>query len=317
VAVYAYLHTPKAVSTKEDDIVAFWEKRIRRDGALSAYNAFADSVSEVDASEAHRGAHLFGEALYAIQGVGGISTCDEQFMYGCLHQVVAEAILEDGPRVVYELGKKCAGDLQCLHGIGHGVVMWYGYEQDMLTEAFEACSKASPDNNFNGCVSGVFMEYNYPAFPQTKNTHLRPIPPHNYHEPCDTVPTEHAPLCYYWQVRLWKDSALEEKDNTVIISTISQRCALLHDDRRRGCMGGIGPSTISLTAYNPKEITRLCNAIQGNREEITLCHAEAGKVLIGTVSKEAMQQLCGYLPYVSEQKRCVEYATTESNPLTF
>lgn len=317
VTVCAYLYTKHTVSPKEESDVSFWENRIRHEGAVSAYKTLAHSAKELNASEAHRRAHLFGEALYATQGLDGLSVCDAQFMYGCLHQVVAEAILEGGPTIMYELGDKCAGDLQCLHGIGHGVVMWYGYEHNMLTEAFEACNKASPHNDFNGCESGVFMEYNYPAFPQEKNEYLRPLPLNNYHEPCDTVSTEHAPVCYYWQVRLWKDTELGKKDDDAIISTLSQRCALLHGDRRRGCMGGIGPSTISLSAYDPKEITRLCNAIQGTREEITLCHAEAGKVLVGTVSTEALHQLCNYLPYTSEQKRCIEYATTESNPLTF
>lgn len=315
VVVYYADHT---VTTKDFDSVLFWKEQIRTQGAQEAYQELSESLQHEGPSKAHDRAHVFGEALFLDSGIDGIEVCDEQFVYGCFHQVTGEAIATYGIATIPDIATRCKGDLQCLHGIGHGIVLWYGYDRPALSGAIKACDILPSHDIFSGCLSGVFMEYNHRSVTKKNSSlsSLRPLEPNTLNEPCDSLSGETAALCYFWQTRLWKDWEHGSLPNEELFRVLGQRCKTLDGVERRGCMAGLGPSTISVADYVPSIIARLCNATEGTKEEISLCYAEAAKVLTSTVSPEAAKGLCNSL---SERysARCIRYLEEPRNALTF
>jgi hypothetical protein len=317
IMVFAY-YVRDAVTPKDFDSVPFWKERIQTQGAEEAYQELAESLQEEGQSKAHERAHTFGEALFLLVGIDGIEVCDEQFIYGCVHQVIGEAIAKDGIDSLPTIATRCGGDSQCLHGMGHGVMLWYGYDRPALSDAIRACGTLPPHDLFDGCLSGVFMEYNHHSVTNegVSRVSLRQLEPNKLNEPCDSLSGETAALCYFWQTRLWKDLAYGTISDDELFRVLGARCKALRGIERRGCMAGIGPSTISVADYVPSAIARLCTATRGTEEEVTLCYAEAAKVLVGTVSTDAAKELCNVLSEKSSA-RCIAYTTNQKNPLTF
>ena len=139
----------------------YWRSRIEQVGQVDAYGELLVAAKDISISQAHVLAHSFGEALFLEESISGISTCDDQLIWGCYHQFVGTALTEFGTSIVKDLDERCPADssFSCRHGIGHGLVGFYGYDFEALKESLSFCTllDAGPRN---GCFDGVFMEYN-------------------------------------------------------------------------------------------------------------------------------------------------------------
>lgn len=91
--------------------------------------------------------------------------CTELFQSGCYHGVVQAyfiAMGEPNEEMVAGLCKPYEADpadrwrlFQCLHGLGHGLTMYYGHH---LLMALEGCDLLTTGWNRNSCYGGAFME---------------------------------------------------------------------------------------------------------------------------------------------------------------
>ena len=117
-----------------------FEKDIRSVGGERAYNRLADAVANLSADDQHEYGHLFGDALYKVEGLKGITVCDTRFSYGCFHQILSDAMITYGPSAVTMLDQKCKAVLQdaylsCQHGLGHGIMVSIGLNKEGYDEA--------------------------------------------------------------------------------------------------------------------------------------------------------------------------------------
>lgn len=91
--------------------------------------------------------------------------CTEVFQSGCYHGVVQAYFLATGEPDAEKVAGLCEpyeadpADrwllFQCLHGLGHGLTMYYGHH---LLMALDGCDLLTTDWNRNSCYGGAFME---------------------------------------------------------------------------------------------------------------------------------------------------------------
>lgn len=91
--------------------------------------------------------------------------CTELFQSGCYHGVVQAYFIATGEPDAEKVAGLCApyeadpADrwllFQCLHGLGHGLTMYYGHH---LLMALEGCDLLTTGWSRNSCYGGAFME---------------------------------------------------------------------------------------------------------------------------------------------------------------
>jgi hypothetical protein len=160
------------------------------------------AIPEV-AANCHRIVHTIGAAVLAREDgdvatalTEGDSTCWSGFYHGLLERALAPA------RSTGELGRLIrdlcdpAGKswptftlYQCLHGIGHGLMLRTGYQRDV---SLDLCTRLVDTWSRQSCDGGVFME----GFSPSLGDKPPPWDPAKPLEPCPSVADVHKLYCY-------------------------------------------------------------------------------------------------------------------------
>lgn len=267
---------------------AYWEGQIKRLGGNAAYQEFARSVATSTPQSQHAQAHIFGGALYQVEGLSGLATCDSQFSFGCFHESLGRAISSLGLSVVTQLNEECfkgAGNapLACQHGIGHGIVAYIGYDLSSLKKSLAICKTLPGIHPVGGCYGGAYMEFNMRTMlgsegsPREDNSDLL--------SPCDRLDASDQPACYFWQP-LWWHIVFDRQgihDQLKNYTKIGALCADVPVDSRSRCFEGIGnniPVDIQ-AATSVEEVGRnLCVAAAPVIEDRVHCLSFLAKSLL-------------------------------------
>ncbi|MCY3599366.1 MAG: hypothetical protein OXN85_05300 [Gemmatimonadetes bacterium] len=134
--------------------------------ALEMLESLAAADREAQA-QAHVLTHAIGINAYAPGETftDAFEECTEVFQSGCYHGVVQAYFIAMGEPNAEMVAGLCApyeadpADrwllFQCLHGLGHGLTMYYGHH---LLMALEGCDLLTTGWNRNSCYGGAFME---------------------------------------------------------------------------------------------------------------------------------------------------------------
>ena len=258
---------------------AYWLDRVNAVGGDSAYKEFETFVDPMTANKKHAEAHIFGGALYMVEGLSGLPTCDTQFSLGCFHEFLGKAISSLGLSVVTELNKTCFKEtgnspLACQHGIGHGIVADIGYDLSSLKKSIAICKTLSGINRIGGCYGGVYMEYNMQTMLGTDGAPRQAGA--DLMRPCDELTTPDQPTCYFWQP-LWWHTVFDEqgiRDQTVNYQKIGALCTRVPANSRQFCFEGIGnniPTDIRATTSIEESARKLCVAASSDAKDQLDC----------------------------------------------
>lgn len=271
---------PMSSNGSYDEMLIFWTKEIKRLGGGEAYQVFKNKYAHLDINQQHARAHIFGEALYKVEGIEGIVVCDSDHGYGCYHSFFGFALAAEGLDIMSDLDRACIkahGErgLGCQHGIGHGVLAELG--QDRLVEALVECKKLSWQGPIGGCTSGVLMEYNQRTIEQGE---IRPLVVGEEYYPCNELPDQFTEACYHEQAAWW--SSVYESDYRLI----GDLCAKLSDQLdRRACYLGTGNILAGRSEYDKTKIINGCALMPDNQSRldctqgaVRLVAAEPGRV---------------------------------------
>jgi len=247
---------------------------IRITGAAKTYDQVKNRLSTVDNARQHSVAHIFGELLYTIEGLEGISVCDSSFGFGCYHSFFGRAISEKGESIVKELDKVCVDSygpmgLGCPHGIGHGLGEYFGPEK--IDRQLEICDSLTWKGRFLGCKGGVFMEYYTPIVTEndTVTTTVRPYEQANPYGVCPRVEPKFQPACFL-ELTGWWERVLE-KDYT----NIGKLCDSITDPiNRESCLLGVGYAAVQSNGYDIEQSMDICKTMPDD-DSIMLCRAGA------------------------------------------
>lgn len=249
-------------STKFDPLKErrLWERTIKAKGAERAYQEFLSLYKHMPDVDGHARAHIFGLVLYEQMGDESIGVCDDSFVYGCYHSVLAKALAQKGLAVLDGLDSACKKTgrdwLGCLHGIGHGLISFLSYEQEGLLEALEACKNLSWKGTVGGCTGGVFMEYNFRTMLDEGRTGniLRPLR-QDLHEPCSSLPREYLPACYYEQPDWWRHIFSND------FQKVRALCLSLSEELEEKCLIGMGRVIAQSVSYDIQKTSIMCDNI--------------------------------------------------------
>lgn len=121
---------------------------------------FLRSAYPEEPNDKHELAHKLGEIAIRVSGLNGFGKCDSFLNYGCFHGAALAAVRLSGP---HNLGEKlwdgCRKNARfpgdCLHGLGHALMIIKGYD---LLGAYEDCERLVKDRDVFWCLDGVAME---------------------------------------------------------------------------------------------------------------------------------------------------------------
>jgi hypothetical protein len=130
----------------------------------SVSSLFDDGV--IDSDTCHFIGHALGRELVRVEGFeSAVSKLDHFCRSGLIHGVFEGKIRSDGEGL--DVVSLCSSNrfssehvrLQCLHGLGHGLMMYHAYD---LSSALAKCSLLSSGDAFL-CSTGVYMEGFFPS----------------------------------------------------------------------------------------------------------------------------------------------------------
>jgi hypothetical protein len=144
---------------------------------------------------------------------------------------------------------------QCVHGIGHGLLIAYDYE---LPDALTGCERLSRGWDVDVCANGVFMENVHPSLPGASRAWVSESDPE---VPCNRVAERHRPACYQYAAgRVIKIGGSLAEASGVCLSFTPAWIDT--------CLDGLGRVVGANSNYRPSEVDTLC---AGARERAWVC----------------------------------------------
>ncbi len=260
------------------DSIDYWRSRIQKIGSESAYDEHVRLVTEGDIQRSHTLAHIFGSALYQEIGMDSVSVCDEAFAFGCLHEVFERVVDEFGIEGLRQSVVECTKDESrwhpCHHALGHGLVAFFGYDEAAVRDALEICHDGFDEDPINGCVGGVFMEFNlYTTEGPTIDP--RSVDEHGWYYPCTAIDGKFHKACYFWLPQWWREILRAEgMESVAIFERMGEMCETVPDKAfTRECFERVGQHATYESDYDPPLAKKLCDAATSEPTYNFLCRS--------------------------------------------
>lgn len=271
-----------------------WSELIGRIGGDKAYTKFKEVFSSEVNGNQHSVAHLFGELLYDKLGVNSLKVCDESFGFGCYHGVFTSAIGDKGPSILKDLDKICVeksgtGGSGCQHGLGHGLVEYYGHTIKGLNKALVACSGTTTFAKKFGCTSGAFMEFNIPN--SISNVDKKEFYPKDPYYPCPEVSNKFQESCHYELAQYWQN--VLERDYV----KMGNLCSNIQDQiNRESCYLGIGHIVVESLQMNVKNAVVICDKMPNQNGKLLCLAGITWEVFGNEPTRPKTKEACRTLP---------------------
>ena len=255
-------------------------------GALSSAGNIAlamgtlDRVVHLDPSlilVGHPLAHALGYAVRSTPATATrlLSECDDRYQSGCYHGILqryfdarvgmplAQSFLVapcDGLRGTKEQFRL----FDCLHGTGHGLMMYHRYD---VNASLKDCDRLTSDWDQRSCYSGVFMEHDMGARMQVfgegvfgMHRHSMPaqnvvlFKPGDLHYPCDATPPRYRRECYELQADLILPAVKQDYRKASAVCDGAGAPDLVN-----ACYVGLGRNASGGAAFQYAGIRKRCN----------------------------------------------------------
>jgi hypothetical protein len=234
----------------------------------------------------HRVTHIIGAAVLARNDnnvsrtfAEGSSTCWSGYYHGVLERAFADVKSLDARTLGAKSRALCSDPLvrksswlsyQCLHGLGHGLMITTGYQ---LPLALDVCRQLAGEWDRTSCKGGAFMENFITSYGGESPWVRRDDPLY----PCDWVAEGDKYTCYQQATtRIIRVVGLKWR-------TIAATCAEAEPNWVATCFGSFGQNASVNSARVPSKIVRLCaltRRYEGERE----CIRYAAMDIAGTYS---------------------------------
>ncbi len=277
-------------------------------GAVDSALEVLTALSSVDKSverDGHMYAHAIGIAAFdpARDFASTFTRCSELFHAGCYHGLIQAHFAGAGQvdaaavnglcREVAESGADRWTVFQCLHGIGHGLVILYEHD---LIKGLAGCDLLEDAWDRASCHGGAFMENvtnathphhaaltaalagghdehaSHADHGATAAEPFRPFDRDDLHYPCTIVEEHHKSACYGMQTSVML--YLNEYD----FGAAAEACDGAPETYRATCHQSLGRDASGFANRDIKELNRLC--AQDRSELAPNCYVGAAKAVI-------------------------------------
>jgi hypothetical protein len=251
-------------------------------GSLALVEAIAQRDPDVHA-DGHMYVHAIGIAAYDDARPFGpqFDACTELFHAGCYHGLIQARFAASTTVDAGTLNELCAGVgrggldrwvvFQCVHGIGHGLVVHHGGD---LPAALRDCDLLRSGWDRESCYGGAFMENigaaTHPHHAALAAEHLtrgghhghhghdqgaafEPLRAADPHYPCSIVDAKYLDACYAMQT-----SAILHL-NGYDFAAAAVTCDGAPEAQRRVCHQSLGRDASGFAQRDHRETDRLCS----------------------------------------------------------
>lgn len=229
-------------------------------GPQKALAALEDEVGTAT-NECHRIAHNIGSASLARYGgdVGrtfaeGSSTCASGYYHGVLSRALVNVKSYQASALGAVARGLCSGDevqalaeleYQCLHGLGHGLMITTGFN---LSTSLEVCDRLPGKWKATSCNGGVFMENFFTSY-GGQSPWVRDDDPVY---PCNVVAEEDKQTCYQLVTsRILRVIGVDWEKT-------AEMCAAVEKNWVASCFESYGRDVAGQTRRDPEEIREVC-----------------------------------------------------------
>jgi hypothetical protein len=272
---------------------------VYREGAGAALARLAEAMnSDRDIlSQCHQISHWMGAAgLLRAEGdlgsafVEGNETCGSGYWHGVMQARIGGLLADSESALTESLDTLCASEMirtspwiawQCVHGLGHGLLIARDYE---IPAALEGCETLSRPWDVDVCANGIFMENIVPSIPGAERPWIRAGDPEY---PCREMPERHQASCYQYSA-----------DQLIEISGFGPQtatgCLAFTPNWIDACLDGLGRVVGAASAYRPGEVATLC-AGAGPRAFVCVSGAAIDSFQNDTANLPRAGAICGVL----------------------
>ena len=256
------------VLTKNDTQLLYWLHILGPEKAMQWLLEHSGGGSLVDC---HQPAHQIGRIAYALKGgkafEKGDASCHSGYYHGAMERLLTEKGTLDLAATIEDTCKifdTDFGRFECLHGVGHGVMAYHGYD---LPEALTSCDKLNTTFAARSCYGGVFMEniitgLGIGAVPDHDTDWLSDDP----YFPCNALDSRYELQhdCYQmqtsWMLKLYDYD----------FDRVAETCLGAPLQMKPICFRSYGRDAAGHTLRDPAAMTKLCSKVldeENYREE--------------------------------------------------
>ena len=239
----------------------------------------------------HPLAHALGYAVRSNPRTASLllAQCDERYQSGCYHGILqryfdtrvglslAQSVLV-APCDPFRGTDQQFRLFDCLHGTGHGLMMYHAYEAQA---ALEDCDRLGTEWDRSSCYGGVFMEHIMGARMQTfgegkvgMHGHATPaatvtlFKPGDLHYPCSATAEKYRKECYTQQADLILPAVKQDYQQASTVCDAAGSANLV-----RACFSGLGRNASGAAAFGFDGIKRRCS--QASPAGVSFCYEGA------------------------------------------
>jgi hypothetical protein len=225
----------------------------------------------------HPLAHALGYAVRSTPRTASLllAQCDERYQSGCYHGIlqryfdarigmpIADGVLK-APCDPFRGTPQEFRLFDCLHGTGHGLMMYHRYD---VRAALAGCDRLSSDWDRSSCHGGVFMEHNMGirlgmVGDGEAGMHRHSMPtsavtlfkPGDLHYPCNAIPERYRKECYSLQPDLILPAVKQDYAKAAKVCDAAGAPPLV-----RACYAGLGRNASGAAIFAFDGIKRRCD----------------------------------------------------------
>ncbi|MBM3933767.1 MAG: hypothetical protein FJ319_05620 [SAR202 cluster bacterium] len=250
----------------------------------------------------HDRAHQLGHIAYAMYGASAFALTGHECEAGAYHGAT-EALFRDRGTVNLKADVETLcnsatsyfNKLNCLHGVGHGLMAWTSYE---LYDALGLCDQLGEDRDRRACYSGIFME-NVVGGLAANMGHTSDYISDDPHFPCDAVGEQYLGPCYLYQTTrmlgLFKYN----------YGKVAEACAETPNIVHHECFESYGRDIAAVTLGEPAKALKMCQDTVEDQTSTVYCVQGAVQARFWEVERapEALE-MCHIADVLDEKRGC-------------
>ena len=246
----------------------FLEEFVKTYGPIHAVRLVSEGAQHVDVL-CHKRAHDIGRKAYELFGAVAFAIAGHECEAGAYHGATEALFRERGTANLEEdVNVICGGaavyfyELNCLHGVGHGLMAWTSYE---IYDALGLCDRLTGDRNQRACYSGIFMENVTGGLSGNMGHFTDYLSDDDPHYPCNDVDFQHVePCCLYHSTRM-----LMLFDND--FEKTGAACAEAPHTAVDDCFDSFGRDVAAVTLGEPARAIEMCHDFSPGAEHKINC----------------------------------------------
>ena len=205
----------------------------------------------------HDRAHDTGRAAFEIFGAAAFALSSHECEAGAFHgateamfKVRGTATLESDVQLICGTSDVFFFRLQCIHGVGHGLMAWTSYE---LYDSLDLCDRLDTDRDQRACYSGVFMENVVGGLSGTMGHFTDYLSDDDPHYPCNALTDRYVAPCYLFHSTRMLE--LFEYD----YERVAEECAKAPEIGRYDCFESFGRDLAPYSLGEPAKALKQCH----------------------------------------------------------